>query len=164
MSNKALVGIAVGCGCLVVLVAVIGIVAAIVIPNMVDAMEKAKQKQTVATERNVGTAWMSWLTDQEDSGSWSGSESPSAAELAEVLSPDYIQEVPATDGWGHELRYTVSQTKFGSQVSFTIASPGRDGIFEDPPPKNRPFLATEYDNDIVWQDGYFISWPQASVP
>jgi hypothetical protein len=22
-----------------------------------------------------------------------------------------------------------------------------------------PFVATDYDQDIVWADGYFVSWP-----
>jgi len=164
-SNKALIAIAVGCGCLVVFLAVAGIVAAILIPNLVDSMEKAKQKRTIADIRTVGTAWLSWLADQEEPGTWAGSESPSAAEMAEILVPDYVREVPVTDGWGHEIRYTVSRTKFASEIFFTVTSPGRDGLFEDPPPKNdRPFPATEYDYDIVWQDGVFVSYPEAGAP
>ncbi len=48
---------------LLIVVAVIGIIAAILIPNLVDALQKAKQKSTVADIRNIGTAWMSWVTD-----------------------------------------------------------------------------------------------------
>src|SRR4030095_8835199 len=49
---------------LLIVVAIIGIIAALLIPNFLDALQKAKQKRTVADLRNVGTAEMSWLTDQ----------------------------------------------------------------------------------------------------
>src|SRR5437763_9702219 len=49
---------------LLIVVAIIGIIAALLIPNFLDALQKAKQKRTVADARNVGTAEMSWLTDQ----------------------------------------------------------------------------------------------------
>ena len=48
---------------LLIVVAIIGIIAAILIPNLIDALQKAKQKRTVADIRTIGTAWMSWLTD-----------------------------------------------------------------------------------------------------
>ena len=49
---------------LLIVVAIIGIIAAILIPNLLDSLQKAKQKRTVADIRNVGAAWFSWLTDQ----------------------------------------------------------------------------------------------------
>ena len=49
---------------LLVVVAIIGIIAAILIPNLLDALQKARQKRTMADMRNSGTMWFSWLTDQ----------------------------------------------------------------------------------------------------
>ncbi|HEY8022444.1 MAG TPA: prepilin-type N-terminal cleavage/methylation domain-containing protein, partial [Thermoanaerobaculia bacterium] len=49
---------------LLIVVAIIGIIAALLIPNFLDALQKAKQKRTVADMRNAGTALFSWLTDQ----------------------------------------------------------------------------------------------------
>ena len=49
---------------LLIVVAIIGIIAAILIPNLMDALQKAKQKRTVGDMKSVGTAWFSWLTDQ----------------------------------------------------------------------------------------------------
>ena len=53
---------------LLIVVAIIGIIAAILIPNLLDALQKAKQKATVGDIRNIGTAWMSWVTDQMSAG------------------------------------------------------------------------------------------------
>src|SRR3954454_19626511 len=49
---------------LLIVIAIIGILAAILIPNLLDAMEKAKQKRTVADMRLTGTAMFSWLSDE----------------------------------------------------------------------------------------------------
>ena len=40
---------------LLIVVAIIGIIAAMLIPNLIDALQKAKQKRTVADARNTGT-------------------------------------------------------------------------------------------------------------
>ena len=40
---------------LLIVIAIIGIIAALLIPNFLDALQKAKQKRTVADVRNTGT-------------------------------------------------------------------------------------------------------------
>ena len=49
---------------LLIVVAIIGILAAMLIPNLLDAMQKAKQKRTIADIRITGTAMFSWLSDE----------------------------------------------------------------------------------------------------
>ncbi|MCP4661834.1 MAG: hypothetical protein GY856_41050 [bacterium] len=162
-SNVVLISVLVGCGCLM-LVALAGVISAILVPNLLDALEKAKQKRTIADMRNTGTALMSWLTDQggEDADRAQDiPENPSAAELEALLVPTYIQTVPATDGWGHELEVRINPDLLASRV-FRIRSPGRDGIFEaESYGEPEPFTPTDYDRDIVWVDGYFVRWPEA---
>src|SRR5947199_5427459 len=88
---------------LLIVVAIIGIIAALLIPNFLDALQKAKQKRTVADMRNIGTAMFSWLTDQVgaaaagaaatevDLGNYTSSDSTT---VAGVLVPQYVQSVP----------------------------------------------------------------------
>ena len=45
---------------LLIVVAIIGVVAAILIPNLMDSLQKAKQRRTVNDVRAVGSAWFSW--------------------------------------------------------------------------------------------------------
>ena len=40
-----------------------------------------------------------------------------------------------------------------------IRSPGFDGSFSADSYSVGPFLATDYDQDIVWADGNFLRWP-----
>src|SRR6188508_270007 len=90
---------------LLIVVAIIGIIAALLIPNFLDALQKAKQKRTVADIRNMGTAMFSWLTDQVgasaagatvDLGSY---QSVDVAGLTSALVSQYIQDIPSADGW-----------------------------------------------------------------
>ena len=112
---------------LLIVVAIIGIIAAILIPNLLDALQKAKQKATVADIRNIGTAWFSWMTDQVSAGAagqtvnqleWDTEFSGTCAteDLAEMLEGGkageavtqfYIQRMPRVDGWENPLDFGV---------------------------------------------------------
>ena len=96
---------------LLIVVAIIGIIAALLIPNFLDALQKAKQKRTVADIRNVGTSMMSWLTDQVAAAA-AGQSTTDTVDLSSFdlvdydtvnnsLSPRYIQKVPREDAWGN---------------------------------------------------------------
>ena len=157
---------------LLIVVAIIGIIAAILIPNLLDALQKAKQKRTVGDIRNVGAAWFSWLTDQVGAAA-AGQQTYdfafgtvlTAAELQSTLFPSttffYIQTVPEFDGWGGTMEYRLSSELLGSQV-MGIRSPGRDGTTSTDQYPVGPFIATDYDEDIVWADGFFINYPAGS--
>ena len=168
---------------LLIVVAIIGIIAAILIPNLLDALQKAKQKATVGDIRNIGTAWMSWVTDQmsaaaagqeEFTWAWTGSSAVTPTQLASLLeaAPDssffYIQELPTNDGWGEELSYRASFNPAATDFSgilqnsrvVAIRSAGRDGGYEtDGTYTPGFFIGTDYDQDIVWSDGYFVRAP-----
>ena len=160
---------------LLIVVAIIGIIAAILIPNLLDALQKAKQKRTVADMRNTGTAWMSWLTDQIGAASAGDSKSYDASGYDEVTYQTlfgylnvpssntffYMQEVPQFDGWGHEYEYYQNSDIVSSAVN-AIRSLGRGGVVDDSDNNwtVSPFVATDYDRDIIWADGYFVAWPE----
>ncbi len=161
---------------LLIVVAIIGIIAAILIPNLLDALQKAKQKRSVADIRNTGTAWMSWLTDQVGAASagapktydTAGFDDITYEQLYDYLHPSstffYMQEVPQKDGWRYQLEYGKNPNLLASNV-LIICSGGRDNTMgpgtacEATVWDVAPFVATSYDTDIVWADGYMVSWP-----
>lgn len=161
---------------LLIVVAIIGIIAAILIPNLLDALQKAKQKRTVSDMRNVGTSWMSWLTDQVSSASAGAAKTytipqgatKTYASIYSYLHPSstffYQQEIPQEDGWGGEYRYYQGSNLVFSSV-IVIQSAGRGGEYVPNALAGGgtivvgPFVATDYNKDIIWADGYFVNWP-----
>lgn len=168
---------------LLIVVAIIGIIASILIPNLLDALQKAKQKRTIAEMRNVGTAWMAWLTDQVSAGA-AGQSIYDGSKLLDVPHPTllsqlqplptmfYTSSVPEQDGWKHDYVYCKNETLGASNV-LMICSPGRNGAFgENPDSRTKcceeqwtvgTFIGTDYDQDIVWGDGYMVRSPVGSL-
>ena len=163
---------------LLIVVAIIGIIAAILIPNLLDALQKAKQKRTSSDMRNTGTAWLSWLTDQVGAASAGATKQYSTAghttkdydEVFSYLRPTntffYMQEVPQLDGWRNGLEFTQNGNLLLSSVLAIYAS-CRDSSFNVAPEGGKQydveaFLSTDYDHDIIWADGYFVQWPEGT--
>lgn len=164
---------------LLIVVAIIGIIAAILIPNLLDALQKAKQKRTVADMRNTGTAWMSWLTDQVGAASagaqkqypGSNHNAKTYQEVFGYLNPSasffYMQEVPEIDGWNFAYQFAQHSDVVRSSV-LMMCSGGRGGVLGENAAgvatcaatwTVAPFTSTDYDQDIAWADGYFLAWP-----
>jgi len=155
---------------LLIVVAIIGIIAALLIPNFLDALQKAKQKRTVADVRNTGTAMFSWLTDQVgaaaagatastvDLGSYNGTVSVTV--LSSILTPQYLQSVPTLDGWKHAYEFYLNTGNPLAKNVMAIRSFGRNGSEDGGPAYTvTNFDPTDYDQDIVWADGFFVRWP-----
>jgi type II secretion system protein G len=155
---------------LLIVVAIIGIIAALLIPNFLDALQKAKQKRTVADVRNTGTAMFSWLTDQVGAAAAGQTTTDqvdltkyterTTAEVATVLVPQYLQAIPLKDGWKAEYEYYLETEKVLKRTVMAIRSGGRDGAFSGTTYTVKGFDPTDYDQDIVWADGFFVRWPQ----
>ena len=158
---------------LLLVVVIIGIIAAIIIPNLMDSLQKAKQRRTVNDVRAVGSAWFSWVTDQlSASAAGSSSQTFDMAALPVVITADdllellrredmnYITVVPNKDGWGGAYEYLWSGDA-ATTPTFGLRSFGRDRA-EGPTTNPYPlggFSTTAYDEDIVWVDGNFIRFP-----
>jgi len=173
---------------------VLGVLAALLIPNFLDALQKAKQKQTMADVRNAGTAMFSWLTDQvgvlpeppqerfasqlstyvlaANTGGDASEQTKSKhfdvdpiplisyGALRAKLVPQYISEVPRVDGWGHPYEYRLDVKNVLNKTVMSIRSPGRDGKYSGDSYPVESFDPTDYDQDIVWGDGFMVRWAQ----
>src|SRR5512138_2035470 len=90
---------------LLIVVAIIGILAAIAIPNLLTAMQRSKQKRTMADMRSIATAWEARATDVNTyalAGVTAVVYTPPASvtydKLSGWLSPTYIRTLPQNDG------------------------------------------------------------------
>lgn len=135
---------------LLIVVAVIGIIASIALPNLLNALDKAKQKKTVADLKTIGTAVEAYSTDTasypHSISSWTG--------LRAIISPYFIKSAPDVDGWNST--WDCATTSNGSD--YTISSVGRD-FLAGPRTGGR---TNAMDCDIVFSDGQFFQWPEGT--
>jgi general secretion pathway protein G len=76
---------------LLIVVAIIGILAALLIPNALAAIQKAKQKGTMKDINTIATAITDWITDKGFAPDWSsGPIDSDNATIVTDLSPFYI--------------------------------------------------------------------------
>ena len=160
---------------LLIVVAIIGIIAAILIPNLIDALQKAKQKRTMADMRNVGTAWMSWVTDVglgrrcrpavDHVGRYGLRPITHRRTVRHPAPVDDLLLPERAAGEGRleeQLRLRLDTgNPLGSQV-IAIAqrrSRRRRRRLRPAAVTIGPFTPTKYDEDIIWADGFFVRWP-----
>jgi hypothetical protein len=81
-------------------------------------------------------------------GPWSGS-----------VDSQYIQDVPTVDGWKGTYTYRLDTVNPLNATVMFIGSGGRDKTI-GATWQVGAFDPTDYNQDIVWADGYFVRWPQ----
>jgi general secretion pathway protein G len=138
---------------LLIVVAIIGIIAAIAIPNLLNAIDRGKQKRTMADMRSIGTAIESYAVDNNFYPK--GMANDNAAGVGAHVSPIYIKTVPSTDGWSNV--WDVDSDTNGSE--YTITSIAKDAAAEGSPAGG---TTTDFDCDIIFVGGQFFQWPQGT--
>ena len=155
---------------LLVVVAIIGILASMLIPSMLDALNKAKQKRSVVDLHELGTAMMGWLTDNVAAAA-AGSQATvdlgdfvaiTTVDLKKVITPQYMQLMPEIDGWKHSYDFYLNTADPVIPNVMASRSRGRDGVADSSSYLAGPFNATDFDQDIVWTDGFFVRWPMSA--
>jgi len=146
---------------LLIVVAIIGILAAIAIPNLLTAMQRSKQKRTMADIRTIATSWEARATDENTylvagaQFTWPTGGNASYTVLSAKLSPTYIKSLPQNDGWGRAYNFGV---KTDGQT-YAIRSGGKNGTLDSGTTINIGGT-TNFDCDIVYSNGSFIMYPE----
>jgi len=155
---------------LLIVVAIIGIIVAIAIPNLLNAIQRAKQKRTMGDMRTAGTAAEAYAVDFNHYPAAAGTYTPpsgltipptttfgapgaGAPLLNGQVVPTYIRVLPLTDGWSSFFLYD-SGTATNNQ-NYVIYSNGKDGSSVAPAWGE----TTNFNDDIVFIDGQFVNYP-----
>jgi type II secretory pathway pseudopilin PulG len=126
-----------------VAIAIAGILAAIAIPNLLTAMQRSKQKRTMAEMRILAQ-------DVERRASTAGAF---PAEL----------ETTSRDGWGTALRYECVAENDRPCAGYAITSAGKDKAFEhDSAGEYSQGSTDKFDCDIVLANGTFVQYPEGA--
>jgi type II secretion system protein G len=152
---------------LLIVVAIIGIIVAIAIPNLLNAIQRAKQKRSMADMRSAGTAAEAYAVDFNHYPAaaaagpmvWpSGLSMPTTSfnvpgsGVNAQLAPTYIRVLPMTDGWNSWFLYKSTAT----QQHYAIASLGKDGSSQG---AGASAETTDFNADIIFVDGQFLQYP-----
>ena len=137
---------------LLIVVAIIGIIAAIAIPNLLNAIDRSKQKRTMADMRSIGTACESYQVDNNYYPTL-GSQADVSA-LSGVLTPQYIKVLPTIDGWNWNIAFGNPDS--AASNAYTLRSYGKDGLKSTSTPAG---ATTDFNCDIVFQVGQFTAYP-----
>jgi len=133
-------------------VVILGSCSAVAVPNLLTAMERSKQKRTMADMRSIATAIEAFETDHPD---WKPSRRGYlAANLASLLQPKYIKQVPARDGWNRPFHIALWTEK--GEAAYRIWSLGKDGKRD----AKWGGAITKFDNDLVYENGTFAQFPE----
>src|SRR5712691_7634432 len=159
---------------LLIVVAIIGILAAIAVPNLLGAMQRAKQKRTMADIRTVAIAWEARATDlnrYNAAGTLSVlgicTKDASIGSISSALTPTYVKVVPSLDGWGNRIRFRTDWA-FGDVTNasnYVVWSAGRNGDSTgtagfDATASSPGGATTSFNDDILYSNGVFIQYPE----
>ena len=145
---------------LLIVVAIIGILAAIAIPNLLTAMQRSRQKRSMADMRTTASAWEARATDV-NSYAAAGLSWPATASSIDVLegslTPTYVSKLPKFDGWG--VKFEVGWTTEGD--SYGVESLGADKTDQDNGTSaTGPITTNNFDCDIIFSEGNFVVYPE----
>jgi type II secretion system protein G len=148
---------------LLIVVAIIGIIVAIAIPNLLNAIQRAKQKRTMADMRATGTATEAYAVDNNQYPASAGTPFPTGlsfptttilANVQNQLIPTYIQRIPLADGWNSWFLYTTGN----NNQDYIIVSVGKDGSATSTTTALGP--TNDFNADIIFIDGQFVQFPE----
>lgn len=136
---------------LMIVVLVIGILAAMAIPNMLDATNRAKQRATIAELRNWALGISAYMAERGVVPPAITVVGISVSVIHDDLVPYAVSALKDQDAWKHDFKVFSSDP-----ISYTVTSFGRDGLLG---PCLTPATARNWDDDMAVADGIFICSP-----
>lgn len=138
---------------LLIVVAIIGIIAAIAIPNLLNAINRGRQKRSMSDLRTVGTATEAYAVDHSFYPNYAEGSLDTAGFKA-LLETTYVKRAPVVDGWREAFR-GVSSSR-----AYTFLSTGLDKTSEGAAAAYTNAATQDFDCDIVYSAGTFIRYPE----
>ncbi len=169
---------------LLIVVAIIGIISSLLVPNIIMAIQKTNQKTTMRDMVTISTACVNYITEH---GSWesvsqNGPITP-RNEFVTAITPFFVKSFTINDHWGTPFNAYVGEDAVANAVAgipadevsgddFIIVSYGRDGeqgptyTMYDPADPGAAIYPVEkmadFNEDIVNWSGTWIIAPRVS--
>jgi type II secretion system protein G len=148
---------------LLIVVAIIGILAAIAIPNLLNAMQRSRQKRSMADMRTNAQALEARATDVNTylvPGADVDIEWPDAttniSELGSYLTPTYIKRLPIYDGWSTPFVYASTVDSYAFKSFGADKTNNTAGLVTT----TEPITTSVFDCDMIFSEGTFVMYPE----
>ena len=160
---------------LLIVVAIIGILAALLIPNAMTALQRAKVRGTQKDIAQISSWVAEYITDKATPFTQTGDISTA---MNTALVPMYTKVLPTKDQWGTNFKvYTGTNVNGNYGLSgaatddFLVASYGQSGALESwtynaSTPEAGYYsitTAADFQKDLINFNGQFIRGPRAGV-
>jgi type II secretory pathway pseudopilin PulG len=131
---------------IIVFLATTASLAAVVVPNLRVALNRSKEKRTMAGMRAIATAWEARANDRNaytigvdrgvvaarDASDFAKLHRVSYEELRAALEPKYIPMLPRTDGWGHDYELATGDYDANGEAQlYAIRSRGHGIVYSN---------------------------------
>jgi len=172
---------------LLIVIAIIGILAALLIPNALEAIQKAKQKSCMKEIMTISTATADYMTDHGSFANLAGGAPLTGPTDAFVLAMSnfYVKICPWSDPWNNGYYVYLGETDVEALLAaddndigeddWVIASQGRDAIpgptysaatwLPASPEASRYNVSSmkDFNEDLVNWDGSWIVGPTSTL-
>jgi general secretion pathway protein G len=135
---------------LLIVAAIIGLIVAIAVPNLVNAIHRGRQSRTVGDARSISTSVAMY---QQDFAAYPVSASLADAELLRPHILPYMANYGSLDGWRRPFMY-ISDGDHYTLVSYAL-----NGIADTPWVQG---TTNYFDDDIVLNDGNWLQVPEGT--
>jgi len=144
---------------LMVLAGMIGLIAAIAVPEVMRALDTVRQKKTMTDLTEWGVAMNAYMVDYGFfpylPGGIDSPVGPGVFIYDMFQEKRYLIKALYLDGWNHNFRYTPGGIDMRTCAGYTIASSGKGGTVDPIIP-----VFTCFQCDIRLRKGQFISKPE----
>ena len=140
----------------IVVIPIFGLLGWLSVPNFLTAQKRSQQRHTMVDMRTIATAWEARAMDV-NTYAVGGKQRVTTGDLARVLEPKYVRNLPREDGWGNAFQFTVAD----QGQTYVIRSFGSDG--KPDRVLNLASGATKnFADDIVYSNGSFTQYPEGA--
>lgn len=149
----------------IVILTVLTFFATVAVPNFLTALNRSRQKRSMADMRSLATALEARATDtntyaidaipvSQTTTDFTALTPVSFDALERALIPTYMKKPVRLDGWGNEFEVRIGAKSYG------IRSRGSDGKAEAVIRFNHRIQS--FKEDLVFSNGNFIQYPEAT--
>ncbi|PWT91456.1 MAG: hypothetical protein C5B54_05260 [Acidobacteria bacterium] len=135
---------------LMIVIAIIGLICAIIIPNLIDARERARQRATVGEMHTWSTALAEFYVDKSLYPDPAGG----MAVVYSQLVPHAVETLHLNDAW--DFPFVYDSDSANNFQDYTLRSTGNNGVVD---PGITPGTWFYFFLDIILTDGTFVNAP-----